>query len=414
LDPGARRPSAILTAFVAAASAFLVAAVAAAVASEITGLAWLHWLALHLVFLGGVSQLVLGAGQFFTCAVLASTPPPRWLVNAQLLAWNAGTVLVAAGVPTGTNVLTDVGGGLIAVGLLLFAGSLRGMQRRSLQHARWAVRWYQACAACLGIGVLVGIAMARGTPWSHGSLLGAHLALNLAGWMGTAIVGTLHTFFPSLTQTQLRFARLQGATFGLWVGGVGSLATGAALGSNAVVALGWIGLALAAAALSANLLASLAAAAPPLSLPARLVALGQLFLPVGVIVALVSTLAEGAYAPFLGPIRGALAVLLLAGWIGLTVAGSLMHLLAVLARVRRFAFAMPPPRPRRDLILTVAAFAGIAGTALSKVDGLDVLGAPARILVIAVSLVIAVRILNLGVRAFRAAADTPLTRARPA
>jgi hypothetical protein len=28
------------------------------------------------------------------------------------------------------------------------------------------------------------------------------MALNVAGWFGTAIVGTLHTFFPSKTFTQ--------------------------------------------------------------------------------------------------------------------------------------------------------------------------------------------------------------------
>ena len=41
---------------------------------------------------------------------------------------------------------------------------------------------------------------ARGVSWSHGDLLGAHLALTLAGWLGIAIIGPLHTFFRSLTQ----------------------------------------------------------------------------------------------------------------------------------------------------------------------------------------------------------------------
>ena len=36
------------------------------------------------------------------------------------------------------------------------------------------------------------------------------MALNLAGWFGAAIVGTLHTFYPSLTQTQLRLPTLAG------------------------------------------------------------------------------------------------------------------------------------------------------------------------------------------------------------
>src|SRR6185312_15106081 len=158
--------------------------------------------------------------------------------------------------PTATVALVDVGAVLIAVGLGLFAAALRVMQRRSLQRARWAVRWYQACAACLGLGALIGVLLARGTTWAAGSLVGAHLALNLGGWLGMAIVGTLHTFFPSLTQTQLRLPGLQGPTFVAWLLGVAQLAFGAAFGVHAVVASGWLSLGLAACLLATNLAAS--------------------------------------------------------------------------------------------------------------------------------------------------------------
>ena len=82
--------------------------------------------------------------------------------------------------------LVGTGALLIAAGMVLCAVALRCMERRSVLRAPWAFRWYQASAACLGLGALVGVLMARGTPWSHGSLVGAHLALNLAGWLGTA------------------------------------------------------------------------------------------------------------------------------------------------------------------------------------------------------------------------------------
>jgi nitrite reductase (NO-forming) len=294
-----------LASFFVAGLGLLVFGAAAGVAGGLTGESKLDWLALHLVFLGGVSQLVLGAGQFFTCALLATTPPGRRMLRTQLAVWNAGTASVAGGVTTGTALLTDAGGALVTVGLALFAAALRSMQRRSLQRARWAVRWYEASAACLGAGVLIRVAMARGVMWTHGSLLGAHLALNLAGWMGTAIVGTLQTFFPSLTETRLRFASLQGLTFGLWVLGVAELALGAAFSVDLLVASGWLQLAIAAALLGTNLLASLQAAPNALSLAARLVTLGQIFLPVGVLVALTVTTTDGAVAPLVGPTRGA-------------------------------------------------------------------------------------------------------------
>lgn len=379
----------------------LLVAGAGAIAHAITGDARLHWLALHLALLGGVSQLVLGAGQFFVCAFLATTPPSRRVAGAQLATWNTGILLVALGVPTGLTGLTDAGGILIVAGLVLFASALRAMQRRSLQRARWAVRWYQASAACLGAGALIGILLARGVAWPRGSLLGAHLALNLAGWLGTAIVGTLHTFFPSLTGTRLRFPQLQGPTLVLWMLGVVDLALGAAFAATAATAVAWLELAGAAALLAVNLGASLQAASIPLSLAARLVALAQLFLLAGIILALIASIGGGAVAPFAGATRAPLAILLIAGWIGMTVAGSLLHLLAVLARVRQFRLAMPEARPARDRLLAALTALAVAAWALSRAPGLDHLEAPTSVVVATVAGLIGGRILVLAFRATR-------------
>ncbi|MGH2832928.1 MAG: hypothetical protein ACRDK2_09145 [Solirubrobacteraceae bacterium] len=399
---GGPRPSVLLTLFFRAGLGFLLAGAITWVAYALSGHEWVHWLALHLLLLGGVSQLVLGAGQFFTCAFLATDPPPPRLIWTQLACWNAGTILVAIGVPTGTAVLTDAGGVLLAGGLALFVAALLGMRKHSLQHAPWALRWYQTSAACLAVGVLLGVLMARGTQWTHGSLLGAHLALNLGGWLGTAIIGTLHTFFPSLTQTQLRHPRLQRPTYTLWVAGIMLLASGAAFDIAGVLALGWFGLLAAATLLSVNLFASLRTAARPLALPARLLALAHLFLTAGLLLALLATTADGTMGPFAGAPRAALAVLLLAGWIGLTVSGSLLHLLAVLARIKSFTFPMPPPRPTLDRVLTATSGTAVTALALSHAPALQPLGGPATALAIAAAGVLALRVLTIALRAISA------------
>jgi len=373
LPVGAARPSELLVRFFAAAIAFLLAAVAAGLLHEAGVLSDGRWLALHLAFLGGVSQLVLGAGQFFVGAFLATDPPPRPLVRAQLACWNAGTILVAVGVPTHVGTVAVAGGALIAAGLVLFAVGLRGMQRRSLQRARWAVRWYYACAAFLGAGILAGLGLALGVPWPVGSLLGAHLALNLAGWFGTAIVGTLHTLHPSLTHTQLRFARLQGPTFAAWTGGTAALTAGLASGIAPIALIGWLALGLAAGLLVANLTASVRVAPRPLSLPARLITLAQAFLLAGVALGIVGALGDDVLAE---PRRGALAVLLLAGWLGLTVLASLLHLLAVLARVRDFSRAMPVPRPAHDRALVGLAAVAVSSVAAARLAPAESLQAP--------------------------------------
>ena len=397
--PDEPRPSEVLAACFAAALAMLVAAAVATIAYLAIGDPRLHWLALHLALLGGVSQLILGASQFFVCAFLATTPPARRTVALQLAAWNGGTLAVAVGVPYGVRPLVDAGAVLIACGLLLLAAALRAMQRRSLQRFRWAVRWYQACAASLALGVLAGALLARGTPWPHGSLLGAHLALNVGGWLGCAIVGTLHTFFPSLTGTRLRFVRLQGPSFTLWLVGVGALAVGAALTSDAAAVIGWLALTSSAVLLSVNIVASLRAHAIALSLAARLVALAQAFLPLGLALALAATLADGAGGPLAPGVRAPLAILLLAGWVGLTVTGSLIHLLALLARVRNLAAAMPAPSPPRDRALATLAAAAIATWTLAAGPGLASLDGVALGLRVGVTLALGTHIAVLALRA---------------
>jgi hypothetical protein len=376
----------------------MLAAAAAGAAYGLSGHEWLRWLALHLVLLGGVSQLVLGAGQFFTCAFLATDPPSHRLVAAQLAVWNVGTVLVAVGVPTEVAALFESGAAVLGSGLVLFALALRGMERRSLQHAPWALRWYQASAGFLALGGVAGLLLAGAAPWSLGDLLGAHLALTLAGWLGTAIVGTLHTFFPSLTQTQLRHPRLQRLTYALWLLGVLELAGGAAFASRGVVAAGWTDLVAAAALLLVNVLASLQAAPRPLAFPPRLLAVGQAFLLAGLALALTATVAVGGEAPFLGAWRSALAALLLVGWIGLTVAGSLLHLLAILGRIRHVMRTLPPPHPVRDRALTALATVAVAALAVSQAPGLETLDGAAIVLTLAVGGALALRVAQIAAR----------------
>jgi nitrite reductase (NO-forming) len=388
--------------FFALGIAFLLAGAAAATIHAVSGWAPGHWLALHLVFVGGVSQLVLGAGQFFAGAFLATDPPSRALIRLQLAAWNAGAVLVAVGVPTASHAATIAGACLLAVGLGAFLAALRALRRRSLQHAPWAVLWYEASAWFLGVGVLAGVLMATGARWTAGSLLGAHMTLNLAGWFGTAILGTLHTFFPSLTQTRLRHPRLQRPTFAAWTLGTAVLATGYGFGAGDAVIGGWALLVLAAGMLCANLAASLRASAAELSLPARLIGPAQACLLLALLIALGEALGGTATAPPQAAARAAIAILLLPGWLGLTVAGSLLHLLAVLGRVRDLRRPLPAPRRSRDAALAALAIGGVLLLAASRGAGLPPLGPPASVALLAVYAALGALILSRARRALLA------------
>jgi len=347
--------------FLAVGVGWLLAGAACGVAYALGGPFELRWIALHFAFVGGISQMVIGAAQFFACAFLATEPPSRRAIRAELIVWNLATVCIAVGVPSGVVALTGAGGTLILVGLLLFDAQLRGMRRRSIQRIPWATRWYRTAALFLGCGALLGPVMASDVSWTHGSLLGAHLALNIGGWFGTAIVGTLHTFYPSLTGTRLRLPRLQAPTHASWSAGIALIAISAAFASQPTAIVGWALLLAAVAMLGANLLAS-AVSGQLRSAAAWIVSSAQLLLGVAVLLGLTGSAHDGPVAILLGPQRDTLVLTLLAGWVGLTVAGSLLHLLSLMARVRR----LPTPAPSDGRFRDLPAIAG-TGVVLSGI-----------------------------------------------
>jgi nitrite reductase (NO-forming) len=395
------RPTDLLAAFFACAIVFLLAALTALVIHALTGSVRAHWLALHLAFVGGVSQLVLGAGQFFAGAFLATGPPPRRLVRAQLATWNTGALLIAIGAPTGADPAVWAGAALLASGLVLFVAGLFWLRRHSVQRIPWAVRWYWTAAAFLGIGVLAGVGLATGARWPAGDLLGTHLALNLGGWFGTAIVGTLHTFYPSLTHTRLRWPRLQVPTFSAWTAGIGALAAGAAIPFEPLVGAGWAALLLASALLGANLMGCTMQANERLSLAARLVGTGQAFLIGALLLANLALLRHGHQASLSGGTRTLLAALLIPGWLGFTVLGSLHHLLGVLVRVRDLRRPTPAPRPARDRAVATLAALGAAFYAATRSGALDSLKPGAEVLLALAYAALGLPVLVLAGRAIR-------------
>lgn len=394
------RPTDLALAFLAVATTIAVTAAMTALIGSAAGWDGAGWAAIHLVLLGGVSLLIIGISQFFVTAFLATTPPSRRSVAGQIGCWVAGAIAVVIGISVDANPLTVAGVALLLVTLGLYGRSLSGLHSRSLQSAPWASRWYVACGLWLVGGVGVGLMLALDVSWSHGSLLGAHLAFNLGGWLGGAIVGTLHTFAPSLTQTRLRFPRLQPVTFGFWSAGVGALALGYGFGSGDLAVLGWASLAFGASLLAANLVASALAAKQPLSLPARLVVFSQIFLPLGLVFGLVTSL-DHPLAPLFGGDRTVLAVLLLIGWVGLTVAGSMLHLLSVVVRVRDLARPVAAPNRLRDGLLAAAALTGVALLAISELAGVEQLTGVARIVLLLVAVTLAGLVLRSVVLAVR-------------
>jgi nitrite reductase (NO-forming) len=397
--PDTPRPSDMLVAHYVAALAFMVAAAAFAILGELGVYTGGRWLPLHLALVGGVSQLVVATSQFFAAAFFATDMPPRPRVRVQLALWNIGALVLVAGVQFDSRLLIDAGSTTLVIALALVVASLVRMERLSLQKRRAMIRWYYTCCAWFMVGVVAGVTLASTVVWSAGDLFATHVALMLGGWLGTAIVGTLHTFFPSLTNTQLRLPKLERPTYWLWTAGVAALAAGFAFGVGGLVIAGW-GLLVAAALLLAANVYGTARTGSLGALPATLVTAGQLCLVAGLLLAGVLAAGDDGAAP-IGSQRSAVGTLLLFGWVALTVLGSMLRLLSVIGRVRNLS--LEPPSIGLHAVFALPAVVGVAALAAVQLTESEQLWKPAVALLVASYGLIGSRVLMLATRATRAA-----------
>src|SRR5664280_2931884 len=66
------------------------------------------------------------------------------------------------------------------------------------------VRYYVAAAGLLPVGAALGTALARGLGDPvHEQVILAHVSLNVLGWIGLTIVGTLVTLWPTMLRTRI-------------------------------------------------------------------------------------------------------------------------------------------------------------------------------------------------------------------
>lgn len=384
----------MLAAFFIAGVGFVVIAVAVGFLAHFIEIGNARWLAIHAVFVGGVSQFVLGAAQFFAGAFLATGPPRRGLVRAQFVLWNLGTLVLLASSQFSNDLLSSAAALLLAAGLAVFFYSLVELQRESLQQFPWATRWYRAAVGFLIIGLAVGAVLVSGSASDRaGELLQAHMTLNLIGWFGTAIVGTLHTFFPSLTGTALPWANLQKATFFSWVLGAALLASGFAFTLGPMIVSGLVLLVIAGLLMTANIAGSYSATSGARPLTAKLVAAGQVCLVPGLVVVAIGLLVDDY--TLTGEYRSGAAVLLIQGWIGLTVAGSLIHLLRVLGRVRNLAAPERDISPPFPAVLAPAIIAATLAAAILYLIGYGEIARAVSVVAAAIYLLLAVTVVRL-------------------
>lgn len=292
-----------------------------------------RWLLIHLLLLGAVSHAILVWSKHFADALLHSAPRAgdRRVQSARLLLINAGVTLVLGGVLGDVWPVTATGAAAVAAAVLWHGVALVRQLKRALP-ARFAVtvRYYVAATCFLPLGAFLGTAIARGLPDRlHEQVVFAHAAINLLGWMGLTIVGTLVTLWPTMLRTRIAEGSEKAARRALpaLVVAIVVIAGGALAGQRLVTAIGIVGY-LAGLAVTAAPFVRSVRGKPPSSYPTWSMLAGLLWL-IGALVVLAIDVGAAASWEVVGDRLDWLATFLAAGFAAQVLLGALSYLVPV-------------------------------------------------------------------------------------
>jgi nitrite reductase (NO-forming) len=202
------------------------------------------WLALHLVLLGAVTNAIVMWSEHFSAALLHASPVGDRAALARTAALNLGVLTVLVGVHRGQPTLTAIGAGLLGLVVVAHALTLVAWLRRGLAAGLAnTVQYYVAAGGALLSGIGLGLVMSSGQVGSadaYRALRLAHAHLNLLGWIGLTVIGTLFTLWPTVLRTRMaaEVVTASGAAFLLCVGGLGVTTAGMLAQQRGVAAAG--------------------------------------------------------------------------------------------------------------------------------------------------------------------------------
>lgn len=165
-----------------------------------------QWLLIHLFLLGAVTNAIVTWTEHFASALLRVPAPPDWWPTTRLVVLNAGIVAVLCGVSEGFPAVA-VGGAAGVVGVVAAHTTVLALRGRGALGGRFAhvATWYLWAGGALVVGGTLGGLMASGrvpSSW-HEPMHAAHAQVNILGWVGLAVLGTLFTLWPTVLRTRM-------------------------------------------------------------------------------------------------------------------------------------------------------------------------------------------------------------------
>ena len=336
-----------------------------------------RWTVVHVLLLGAVTNAIVTWTVHFTTAMLHAPSPGPVLTVLRLIGLNLGVLGILTGIGHGFPAVTLVAGTVFAAAIVIHLVALSRMTKRGLGgRFTAAVRFYRAAPYALFAGMTAGVVMGIGAggPW-YEHIYAAHLSLNLLGWVGLTVLGTLFLLWPTVLGARMADGAMRAArrALPLCVAGLTLAAVGMLAASGPVAAAGLV----------LYLVGAVVSLVPAFQAkwrrvferPAALMlAAAVVWLLVGLGVEAVAAFTAPDPAELSDRISGMLPWFL-AGFVVQILVGSLTHLLPiVLGRMR------PGGSPATRLVnwlgrtRTVAANLGVALVALPLPGAADVLG----------------------------------------
>jgi nitrite reductase (NO-forming) len=201
-----------------------------------------RWLLLHLLLLGAAGHAILVWSRYFADTLMRGPATPRREQSIRLATFDLGALAVTVGVSFGGWLLVLVGAVAVAVPVAWHVVSLaRGLRGRFRSRFAPTVHYYLAAGSLLPVGATLGVWLARGlTDPLDARVRIAHAGINVLGWVGLTVLGTLVTLWPTMLRTRLAEGAEKASRVALpvLVAGIGLVAAAAWADQPRVVAVG--------------------------------------------------------------------------------------------------------------------------------------------------------------------------------
>lgn len=202
------------------------------------------WLMVHLLLLGAVGNAVMVWSSHFSEALLRGANAGRTSLAWRLVGLNIGVLAVVAGMVANIWVVVLLGSIVVGSAYAWHGASLAIRAARALPSRFGATVRYYICASWLlpigaGLGALLALGYADA---ARDRLLVAHAVVNILGFIGVTVLGTLATLLPTMLRTRVAEGAETVVRNG-WVpllGGIAVAGGGAAAGWMWLVAAGLV------------------------------------------------------------------------------------------------------------------------------------------------------------------------------